>query len=577
LEWVGLWDSDDVQTSKLEPICSVNSFILAMPKSDSDILATCRSRPACIRSVFTAFCVLAGLGCGDANTTNTVLDAGNGTPVGAPLGRLRVQEGKLVDAAGDQVVLAGLGLGELAAVKAAGHWDQDYFAHAGSWHAAVVRLPVDPVAYRSDPAQALTDIDSAVDWCKRANLYLIIDYQVTGNVEQGLFDWGDSTWQDINDFWTTVAARYASEPTVAFYEIYNEPTSMDYEGGTWTFADWKTKADALVTLVRQQSPDTIPLVAGFDYAFDFSAGGDTPFESKDIALSVHPYPGQSHYEATAAWDSAFGYLSERYPIVFTEVGFDPYDLIIPASYRGDLPYGRQVLGYAQGKQISWTAFVFYLDSGWPMPLFSDWVSLTPTVSGAFFKDVLAGVDLSTAGDGFGPRPQVVDPPSNGPAGMYWLSWFHAGATDAWNQPPSTASVSLHVDAAPTAQAGMYANFNCDATIVDTTGYNEAAFDGTIALGQVFSFTLGRNVAGAFYGCSWNLTGQGAASYVVNLLQPDWCGPANCFDMQADGVGFSNAWSQAAGSIDIEIDSFELRTNAAKPVAAGGQIGTSSCP
>ena len=374
-----------------------------------------------------------------------------------------------------------------------------------------------------------------------------------------------------------MAARYASEPTVAFYEIYNEPASLDYLGGTWTFADWKAKADALVTLVRQQSPDTIPLVAGFDHAFDFSAGGDTPFDSKDIALSVHPYAGQARYDTIAAWDSAFGYLADRYPIVFTEVGFDPYDLMVPASYRADLPYGRQVLGYAQGKQISWTAFVFYQDPNWPMPLFSDWETLTPTVSGAFFKDVLAGVDLSIAGDGFGPRPPVVDPAPNGPAGMYWSKWQHAGATATWNQSPSTTSVSLHIDAAPTAQGGMYANFKCDATIVDATGYNEAAFDGNVAQGQSFSFVLGRNVAGAFYGCSWNLTGQGAATYVVDLLHPDWCGPTNCFNMQADGAGFNNAWSPSTTSTDIEVDSFKLRANSANPLATGGQIGTSTCP
>ena len=139
----------------------------------------------------------------DDATPGGTPDAGNMTPAGVPFGRLRVQDGKLVDATGNQIMLKGLGLGALDAVKAEGHWDRDYFANARSWNAAVVRLPVDPVAYRSDPAQSLSDIDSAVAWCKRSNLYLIIDYHVIGNVEQGLFEYGDSTastWQDINDF-----------------------------------------------------------------------------------------------------------------------------------------------------------------------------------------------------------------------------------------------------------------------------------------------------------------------------------------------------------------------------------------
>jgi endoglucanase len=531
-----------------------------------------------IRCVSAVFCALTSLGCGDAATEHNAADAAV-TPVGAPLGRLRVKDGRLVDAAGDQVVLEGLGLGALDYVKASGHWQEAYFVNARAWHAAVVRLPIDPVAYRTDPTQALADIDQAVKWCKRSNLYLIIEYHVIGNVEQGLFLYGQdtaATWQDVKDFWDSVAPRYASEPTVAFYEIYNEPSAVDFEGGTWTFADWKLKADELVTRVRERAPDTIPLVAGFDFAFDFSAGGQTPFASKDIALSVHPYAGKTRTDAAAVWDSAFGYLAGRYPIVFTEVGFDPYDLIVPASYRADLPYGREVIAYARDKQISWTAFVFYLDPIWPMPLFSEWTSLTPTVSGAFFKDLLAGVELSVAGDGFGPRPPVVNPPANGPAGLYWSKWAQADATADWTLPPSSSSVAIHVDAAPTVQGGMSASFQYDGTLVDTSVYNEAAFDGTVPAGQSFAFALGRTVTGVYYGCSWNLVGKGSATYLVDLLNPAWCGPSSCFDMQADGVSFMNAWSEAASSADIELGSFALRTNTAKPLPTGGQIGTSAC-
>jgi hypothetical protein len=51
------------------------------------------------------------------------------------------------------------------------------------------------------------------------------------------------------------------------------------------------------------------------------------------------------------------------------------------------------------KTMSWTPFVFFNDPGWPMPLFSDWETLTPTYSGRFFKDALAGEDIDVAGAG----------------------------------------------------------------------------------------------------------------------------------------------------------------------------------
>jgi hypothetical protein len=260
---------------------------------------------------------------------------------------------------------------------------------------------VNPGDYRADPEQALLDLDDAVRWCQQHQLYLIIDYHVIGNATAGLFQWPEAlstTWQQAEDFWADVSARYADQPTVAFAEIYNEPAALEYLGGSWTFADWREHADALVAVVRKHAPRTIPVLAGLDWAYDLSEGGDRPFSDPDIALADHPYPGRAKQNRSAAWDSAFGYLSDHYPFLLTEFGFDPNDQIEPyGTYRADVSYGREILHYAQAKSMSWTAFVFFNDPGWPMPLFSDWDTLTPTTSGQFFKDVLAGIDIDAAG------------------------------------------------------------------------------------------------------------------------------------------------------------------------------------
>jgi hypothetical protein len=212
------------------------------------------------------------------------------------------------------------------------------------------------------------------------------------------------TWTESSSRHRRVSARYANEPTAAFFEIYNEPAALEYLGGSWSFADWKQHADSIVAVLRQHAPEAIPVVGGLNWCYDFSAGGDRPFADPDIALSDHPYPGRAKTNRPAAWDAAFGYLSAHYPFILTEFGFDPNDQIEPyGTYRADISYGREILHYAQDKSMSWTAFVFFNDPGWPMPLFSDWETLTPTYSGQFFKDVLAGVDIDvagmTAGDG----------------------------------------------------------------------------------------------------------------------------------------------------------------------------------
>jgi hypothetical protein len=42
--------------------------------------------------------------------------------------------------------------------------------------------------------------------------------------------------------------------------------------------------------------------------------------------------------------------------------------------------------------------VFYKGPYWPMPLFTDWESLTPTTSGKLFRDVLQGIPIDQAGE-----------------------------------------------------------------------------------------------------------------------------------------------------------------------------------
>jgi len=184
----------------------------------------------------------------------------------------------------------------------------------------------------------------------------------------------------------------------AFYELHNEPAAIEWEGGFWSFADWRATADDLMTLVRGTSPNTIPMLGGLDFAYDFSDGGEQPLASPDIALVVHPCPGRARPPRQPAWDQAFGYLANAYPRLLTEVGFDPCDDIVPDTYCADVKYGREILTYAEDKGIGWTAFGFYEGPYWPMPLFTDWESLTPTTSGRLFRDVLQGVPIEQAGE-----------------------------------------------------------------------------------------------------------------------------------------------------------------------------------
>lgn len=334
---------------------------------------------------------------GKSGATDSGIAADQGT---AELGRLRVQGNQIVESEGQPVVLRGLGFADLLTLDESGHFNEDTFQNARAWGANLVRLPVTPAAYRLGKERVFAYLDQAIGWARKHGMYLIVEWHVSGNLPQGLFLFGDTdiTLDEIRQFWTDIAGRYASEPVVAFYELYNEPAAIEWEGGSWSFADWRATADDLVTLVRGLSPDTIPMLGGLDFAYDFSGGGEQPFASPDIALAVHPYPGRARPPRQPAWDAAFGYLADKYPMLLTEVGFDPCDEIVPDTYRADVEYGREILTYAAQKGIGWTAFVFYKGPYWPMPLFTDWESLTPTTSGKLFRDVLQNVPIEQAGE-----------------------------------------------------------------------------------------------------------------------------------------------------------------------------------
>jgi endoglucanase len=498
----------------------------------------------------------------------------------APLGRLRVSNGKLLDESGNQVVLKGVSLSNIIYVKYLGHWNEEYFANARSWGATLVRLPVNPATFREFPQETLLDLDDAVRWCQKHDLYLNIDYHALGNATDGLFQWEEylgTTWEEAEQFWATVAARYADVPTVAFGEIYNEPAAL---GGTLTFDDWRQHADALVAILREHAPEMIPVVAGLDFAYDFSPGGSHPFSDPDIALSAHPYPGQARERRRANWEAAFGYLSDRYPIILTEIGFDPYDQFLPSAYLDDIVYGREVLSYAEEKQMSWTAWVFFNDgASSPMPLFSDWETLTPTVAGLFFKDVLLGEDIETAGDGFGERPPVVYPSSNGPSDLFWDIWADKGASIEWTNGPTAEVAGVHIESEDGASGRLQAAFSWDSSLNDMSAYNEIVIQGTVTEGEPFSVIVGRiegHAEAVFYGCVWDLLGNGESVYTVDLLSPDWCSPESCFDMLAEGLAFSNTPSASTADLYIDINSVVFQVNPDNPLPPSGQIGTEAC-
>jgi hypothetical protein len=303
---------------------------------------------------------------------------------------IRVEGNRFVDPEGETVVFRGVSISDPDKLVTQGRWNRGLFEEVASWEANIVRVPVHPVAWRGRGKETyLGWLDQAVTWATELELYVMIDWHTIGNIETGLFQHPmyDTTKQETLEFWRTIARRYAGIPTVAFYEIFNEPTVFNGQLGTTDWQRWKAFNEEVIGVIYAHDREVIPLVAGFNWAYDLKPVAEAPIEAEGIGYVSHPYPMKVEEPWEPAWERDYGFVADTYPVFVTEFGFileDHPDAHIPAI--GDERYGKIVTDYFADKGISWAAWCF--DPDWPAQLIEDW-EYTPTVAGEFFRGVMS--------------------------------------------------------------------------------------------------------------------------------------------------------------------------------------------
>ncbi len=246
--------------------------------------------------------------------------------------------------------------------------------------ARVVRIPVHPVAWRErTPTEYLKLLDQAVDWCTELEMYIDLDWHSIGNLPRGVFQdpMYDTSLQETFGFWRAAAQHYAGHNTVAFFELFNEPATFNNRLGPATWDEWKKINEDLIAMIRGYNAQAIPLVAGFDWAYDLTPVRLSPVAAEGVGYSVHPYPNKRPQPWEGRWEEDFGFVAAKYPVVATEFG----------GFAPQSPYGPTIIKYLEGKGISWIVWCF--DPEWGPTLIKDWnYSLTP--SGEFAKQAMHG-------------------------------------------------------------------------------------------------------------------------------------------------------------------------------------------
>ena len=307
-------------------------------------------------------------------------------PQAKRLALIQVQGNKFINSVGDTVYFRGLAISDPDKIEGQGHWGRRHFEEVKKMGAEIVRIPVHPIAWRErTPLKYLELLDQAVAWCTELEMYVIIDWHSIGNLGMELFQQPmyDTTQKETYEFWRIIAGHFRGHNTVAFYELFNEPTLFRGLLGSMSWTEWKAINENLIRLIRAYDQETIPLVAGFDWAYDLSQLHYDPINAEGIAYVTHPYQMKRHEPWPPKWDENFGFAANRYPVIATEFGFG----LEKGEKMGKGHYGYQIINYLEERGISWICWVF--DPEWHPGMLENW-DYELTGCGQYFKQALHG-------------------------------------------------------------------------------------------------------------------------------------------------------------------------------------------
>ena len=314
---------------------------------------------------------------------------------------LSVSGKNIVTGDGEIFVMRGVNIADADKLVLQDRWNRELFEEIAAWGANTVRVPVHPMGWRKrGPEWYLERIDEAVFWANSVGLYLIIDWHSIGNLHTEMYQHPmyQTSMAETRDFWRRMAFRYRDVPTVAVYELFNEPTD-NYIGngagslGHLDWESWRETLEELVDIVQVYDPVSISLVGGMNWAYNLEPVAEMPVRRDGIAYASHAYPQKAKPEENTreafheAWQKNWGFVAETYPVIATEIGWvreDGFNAHVPVI-NNDGTYGPNLVSFMEQRGISWTVWNF--DPDWSPTMISDW-DFTPTEQGKFFRDVM---------------------------------------------------------------------------------------------------------------------------------------------------------------------------------------------
>jgi endoglucanase len=229
---------------------------------------------------------------------------------------LHVQGAELVDGAGRSVVLRGVAFGNQV-------WNDVRIPrqhHAEADYQRVAEMGMNSVRfylnYRTfEQADGWQWLDDNVGWAKRHGIYLVLNLHVPPggyqSLGQGKALWEDSGAQDrFIALWRAIAARYRGEPTIAGYDLLNEPVVSKSPD------QWRELAERTIRAVREVDPEHAVFIERYNaVAGDWKEDSERNFfrvSDPNVVYEFHFYKPLHFTHQSAPW-VPFAAETQAYP------------------------------------------------------------------------------------------------------------------------------------------------------------------------------------------------------------------------------------------------------------------------
>ena len=225
-------------------------------------------------------------------------------------GKLAVEDGKLVDSEGHEVLLMGVSTHGI-------NWYPD-FASADtikslrdSWGINVIRLAMYTSDYNgycvggeANQEKLKEVIDEAVEAATDNDMYVIIDWHTLNDGNPNEYK------SEAIQFFGELVRKYEANENV-IYEICNEPN------GDTTWRDIRKYANEVIPVIRSVDKDALILVGTPDWSSDLVSVLKNPLEFENIMYTYHFYAGSHGNSQRNALRDA---LDKGLPVFISEYG-----------------------------------------------------------------------------------------------------------------------------------------------------------------------------------------------------------------------------------------------------------------